>query len=92
MHFEVYPSIDLATLYTNRVLTSQIALPADVCAAVYTTSGYAQSATNFSRTSIASDNVFGDNSAEQMAVMTPELSGDAVAGFEGNLIVGVPGI
>lgn len=92
IHFEVYPSLDMATLFSNRVLTSQIALPESVCDIVYASSDYAQSATNFSRTSIASDNVFGDNSAAQMAVMTPTLSGDNVVGYEGSLIIGVPGI
>lgn len=92
MHFEVYPSLDLATLYTNKVLTSQIAMPEDVCDAVYATSGYAQSASNYSRTSIASDGIFADNTAAQMAVVTPSLSGDTVSGFEGSLVIGIPGI
>lgn len=92
MHFEVYPSLDMATLYTNRVLTSQIALPADVCNAVYATGGYAASANNYARTSLASDGIFADNTDAQMAVVTPGLSGDTEAGFEGTLTIGVAGI
>ena len=41
IHFEVYPSLAMATLYTNRILTSQMALPRDVCNTVYAgASGY----------------------------------------------------
>jgi protocatechuate 3,4-dioxygenase beta subunit len=92
IHFEVYPSLDMATLYTNRVLTSQIALPAEVCNAVYATNGYSASASNFSRTSLVSDGIFSNNSDEQMAVVTPALSGDTETGFEGTLTIGVAGI
>ena len=92
IHFEVYPSLDLATLYTNKVLTSQIAMPEEICDSVYATSGYSQSASNFARTSIAGDNVFADNTDAQMDVVTPSLSGDVVAGFEGTLVIGIPGI
>lgn len=90
LHFEVFPSLDLATVYTNRVLTSQIVLPETVCEAVYATEAYAGSAPYFARTSIATDGVFRDNSPEQMAAVTPELSGSADTGFEGTLTIGVP--
>ena len=40
IHFEVYRSLATATAYANRLLVSQFALPADVCNAVYATSGY----------------------------------------------------
>src|SRR5215471_21726120 len=44
IHFEVYPSLAMATLYTNRVLTSQLALPRDVCSSVYqNAAGYSAS-------------------------------------------------
>jgi protocatechuate 3,4-dioxygenase beta subunit len=91
IHFEVYPNIALATLYTNKVLTSQIALASEVSNIVYNgATGYGSSVTNFARVSIASDNVFGDNTAAQIAAMTPALSGDIDAGFTGNLLIGVP--
>ena len=91
LHFEVFPSLDLATVYTNRVLTSQIPLPVTDCEAVYATAAYAGSAPYFARTSIAKDSVFRDNSPEQMAAATPALSGSADAGFEGTLTIGVRG-
>jgi protocatechuate 3,4-dioxygenase beta subunit len=35
IHFEIYPILAMATLYTNRILTLQLALPRDICSAVY---------------------------------------------------------
>jgi len=91
IHFEVYPSLSLATLYTNRVLTSQIALPRDVCSAVYSgASGYGASVSNLAGVTTGNDNVFGDNTAAQIAAMTPALAGSIAAGYTGNLTIGVP--
>ena len=61
IHFEVYPSLAKATDPANRIATSQIALPKDICDTVYATDGYSQSVTNLARVSLASDNVFGDD-------------------------------
>ena len=40
VHFEVYESLDTATSATNKLRTSQLALPEDVCEEVYATEGY----------------------------------------------------
>jgi protocatechuate 3,4-dioxygenase beta subunit len=61
IHFEVYPSLAKATDPANKIATSQIALPKDICDTVYATDGYSQSVTNLARVSLASDNVFGDD-------------------------------
>ena len=61
IHFEVYPSLAMATDEANKIATSQIALPKDACATVYGTDGYSQSVTNLSQVSLNSDNVFGDD-------------------------------
>ena len=61
IHFEVYPSLAKATDQGNKIATSQIALPKDICDVVYGTDGYSQSVTNLARVSLASDNVFGDD-------------------------------
>jgi len=91
IHFEVYTSLALATLYTNRVLTSQMALPRATCQTVYNTaSGYSQSVSNLAGVTIAGDGVFGDNSTAQMAQMTPALAGSVDAGYSGSILVGVP--
>jgi protocatechuate 3,4-dioxygenase beta subunit len=61
VHFEVYPSLDQATDPANRIATSQIALPADICHAVYATDGYAASVQTLAGVSLTSDMVFGND-------------------------------
>ena len=91
IHFEVYPSLALATLYTNKILTSQMAMPRDISSTVYNSaSGYSASVSNLSNITTSNDGVFGDNTAAQIALQTPSLSGDATAGFTGTLRIGVP--
>lgn len=91
IHFEVYPSLSMATLYTNRILTSQMALARDICSTVYSgASGYSASVNNLAAVTTSNDNVFGDNSAAQIAAMTPTLSGSVAAGYTGNIVIGVP--
>jgi protocatechuate 3,4-dioxygenase beta subunit len=86
IHFEVYPDEAEATSAGTPTATSQIALPEDVCAEVYATTGYEQSVTNLSRSSLASDNVFGDDGGvEQLAAM----SGDVNSGLTASLTVPV---
>lgn len=89
MHFEVFRSLATATAYANRLLVSQFAMPAAACSAVYAASGYPSSASRFARTSIASDGVFGDNTAPQQAAMTLALSGDPTAGYTATVTVGL---
>jgi len=91
IHFEVYPSLSMATLYTNRVITSQLAFERDACNAIYqNASGYSASLNNFAGVTVASDGVFGDNSAAQMAQMTAAMTGSVAAGYTGSIVVGVP--
>lgn len=91
IHFEVFSSQANATTGRSAVLISQFAIPAEVCTAVYSgASGvYGQSASRFTSTSIASDNVFGDNSAAQVAVMTPAMSGSVAAGYTATSVIGI---
>lgn len=71
IHFEVYPSVDDATAASNRLRTSQLALPEDVCAKVYAdVDGYDQGAVNMSRSSLESDMVFSDGYSLQLATVT----------------------
>ena len=76
IHFEVYPSLDLAKDEGNRIATSQIALPKDACDLVYASTGYSQSIQNLSQVSLASDNVFRDDSAvRQLGTVTGDVAG-----------------
>jgi protocatechuate 3,4-dioxygenase beta subunit len=69
VHFEVYESLAAATSVSNKLRTSQLAFPQDVCEAVYATSGYEASVSNLSLVSLDSDGIFGDGYSLQMATM-----------------------
>ncbi|MBI5717790.1 MAG: intradiol ring-cleavage dioxygenase [Burkholderiales bacterium] len=86
MHFEVYRSTGTATQYTNKLRTSQIAFPTDVCSAVYNGSSlYSASITNLARISFATDNIFSDGYSTQLATVT----GDLTNGYVARLQVGI---
>lgn len=89
MHFEIYRSVSDATIFTNRILTSQIAMPSNACNDVYTLSSYGQSANRFSQLSIASDGVFGDNTAAQNTAQTATLSGSNATSYVGEVTIGL---
>jgi protocatechuate 3,4-dioxygenase beta subunit len=85
-HFEVYENLAAASSSRNARATSQLALPEDVCRAVYATdSGYSQSIPNLDRLTLATDNIFRDGWALQLASMT----GNTAAGYVASLLVGV---
>lgn len=86
MHFEVFRSSAQATSFANKIRTSQIAFPTEVCTSVYASAeGYLASRTNFARISFASDNVFSDGVTQQLAALT----GDLTNGYAASLVVGV---
>jgi protocatechuate 3,4-dioxygenase beta subunit len=70
IHFEVYPSLAKAGTASGKLRTSQLALPRAACETVYAANGYAQSATNLSRSSLDTDMVFGDGYSLQLATVT----------------------
>ena len=68
-----------------------MALPRDICSTVYSgATGYSASVNNLVGVTTSNDNVFGDNSAAQVAAMTPSLVGSIAEGYTGNLTIGVP--
>lgn len=79
IHFEVYGSVDDATSAANKLRTSQLAFPQDVCETVYATAGYEASVSNLSRTSLETDNVFSDGYSLQLAKLTGSVSEGYVA-------------
>ncbi|MFF2272267.1 intradiol ring-cleavage dioxygenase [Agromyces sp. NPDC058136] len=86
IHFEVYSDVDNAVASGPIVKTSQIALPEEINAVVYATSGYEQSIRNASQVTLAGDNVFGgDGGIHQIASM----SGSVAAGYTASLTIGV---
>jgi protocatechuate 3,4-dioxygenase beta subunit len=70
IHFEVYPSLSDATSATNKLRTSQLALPEATCKQVYEAEGYDASVGNLARTSLDGDGVFGDGYSLQLAKVT----------------------
>lgn len=86
IHFEVYRSTTTATSFSNKLKTSQLALPTAVCSTVYSgASGYSASVANLNAISFASDNVFSDGVTTQMATVTGSIS----AGYVATLVVGI---
>ncbi len=85
IHFEVYPDLDSASSASGKLATSQLALPKDVCDQAYATTGYEQSVSNLSRTSLESDMVFADGYSQQLATVT----GNADNGFTAALTIAV---
>jgi len=75
IHIEVYRSETTATSYTNKLKTTQLAFPTDVCTTVYgTASGYSASVSNFQQISFATDNVFSDGTSTEMATVTGNVT------------------
>jgi protocatechuate 3,4-dioxygenase beta subunit len=85
IHFEVYPSVADARSASGKLATSQLALPKDVCDAVYATSGYSTSVRNLSGVSLSSDMVFRDGASLE----TPTVTGSATDGYVATLVVPV---
>jgi protocatechuate 3,4-dioxygenase beta subunit len=79
MHFEVYESLSSATSATNKLRTSQLALPQEVCETVYATDGYQESVDNLAQVSLDSDNIFSDGYSLQMAKVTGSVAEGYVA-------------
>ncbi len=91
IHFEVYQSLASATHYNNRLLVSQMAVPKEECAYVYSTqsSVYGNSSRNLSSISINTDNVFRDNSTAEIEAQTLVMSGTIQDGYDATVEVGL---
>ncbi|WP_426975281.1 intradiol ring-cleavage dioxygenase [Pseudarthrobacter sp. O4] len=82
IHFEVFESMSNATAAGQVLAVSQIALTEAACRDVYASAGYESSAQNFPRTTLKSDNVFGnDGGIYQLATMAGSVSAGYTAGL-----------
>jgi protocatechuate 3,4-dioxygenase beta subunit len=79
IHFEVYPSLSNATSVSNKVATSQIALPKATNDLVYATAGYEASVVNQAQVSLSSDMVFSDGASLELATITGGVGGGLTA-------------
>jgi protocatechuate 3,4-dioxygenase beta subunit len=87
IHFEVYSSVANATSGDGPIVkTSQIAIPEDAADTVYASDGYSKSVTNISQVSLATDNVFGDDSA---VTELATVSGSVAGGYQATLKISI---
>jgi protocatechuate 3,4-dioxygenase beta subunit len=71
MHFEVYESLGAATAASEKLRTSQLAIPSEVAQDVYDKGeGYDSSLETFAAVDLDSDMVFSDGHSLQMATVT----------------------
>jgi len=94
IHFEIFRATEgsraRGPATANRLLVSQLAMPAEHCRHVYTqAAGYDGSRENFARMATATDGVFRDNTAAQLAAMTPRLRGNPAEGYTGEVTIAV---
>ena len=85
IHFEVFPTLSAAANVSNKVATSQIALPKTANDLVYASAGYEASVRNAAQVTLASDNVFSDGSSLELATVT----GGVAEGLTATLSVAV---
>lgn len=79
VHFEVYPGVEAITDSTNNICTSQVAMPQNICDAVYALDSYPDSARNLGQVTLTTDNVFGDDGGiHQLATVSGDTSGYSV--------------
>jgi hypothetical protein len=83
--FRDLPSLDAALSVSNKVKTSQLALPVDACNAVFATDGYSQGVANLKQISSSSDMFFSDGVTLQL----PTLTGSISDGYVVTLTVGI---
>jgi len=89
MHFEVFSTLGNATGGRYSILTSQLAMPAALSATIFAdTTTYPSSRTNLAQVSLSNDNVFGDNSAAQLAQQTPTFVA-AATGYTATALIGI---
>jgi protocatechuate 3,4-dioxygenase beta subunit len=79
IHFEVFPSLVAATNVANEIATSQIALPKAASDVVYAQAAYGGSAANAARVTLATDGIFRDGSALELATVRGSVADGLVA-------------
>ena len=82
-HFEVYRNVNTATQYSNRLKTSQLALPRALCERIYaSTAGYEASLTNLAQIDFSTDNVFSDGYGTQLLQIASRSTANVVGVIE----------
>jgi protocatechuate 3,4-dioxygenase beta subunit len=91
VHFEVFlGGLGTSPKGTTSSLISQLAMPAAINTVIFNgDSRYSASISNYSKISLSSDNVFGDNSAAVLAQQTPTMSGSIADGYTATATIGI---
>jgi protocatechuate 3,4-dioxygenase beta subunit len=89
IHFEVFESAEAAVAGENSVLTAQIAIPEDQARLVYEADNYDDSTVNLNNNSISGDNVFGDNSEDEIMQQTLSMKGSVSEGYYSSVVIPV---
>lgn len=90
MHFEVYPSLEAATDYRNRILTSQLVIPSQTCQSVYSRDTiYGASLGHFKYIPLDRDGIFRDNTPKQLDAQTIAMMVNGQDGYNGNVAIGL---
>ncbi|MGH1356296.1 MAG: hypothetical protein ACRBBS_14605 [Thalassovita sp.] len=90
IHFEIFTSPEAAVSGEASVLTAQMAFRQADAAKVYAADArYSNGTRNLGRITLASDNVFADNTADQIAQQTIATTGDPTSGYQGTLTIPV---
>lgn len=90
IHFEVFESAEAAVSGEASLLTAQIAMPQAECETVYAEDDrYPTSTRNLGRISLDTDNVFSDNTDEQIAQQTAVMTGSVSEGYHASVVIPV---
>jgi protocatechuate 3,4-dioxygenase beta subunit len=90
IHVEVYKTLASATGESNAILTTQMAMPRDVCTVVYgNAAGYGASVATLAAVTVSDDNVFDSSTAAEITAQTPSLTGSVTDGYTGTVTIGV---
>jgi protocatechuate 3,4-dioxygenase beta subunit len=77
IHYEVYPDVGSITSASNKIATSQMALPDAVNQVVFASSLYSASQSNYAKVSLDTDLVFSDGTTNE----SPTVSGSVDKGY-----------
>ncbi|MCU1398111.1 MAG: intradiol ring-cleavage dioxygenase [Acidimicrobiales bacterium] len=77
IHYEVYPSLAGITSASNKIATSQLAMPDEINKLVYAESSYASSPSAYARVSLNTDMVFSDGTTNE----APTVTGSVTDGY-----------
>ena len=90
IHFEVFDGREKTVSGKDSLLISQFAMPGDLASALYASNkAYAASVAHLAKISVKKDDVFGDNTAEQIATQTLSITGDATDRFKASVTVAI---